>query len=106
MATAKFTFLEEQILAMLDSNGLSNLSEENKKEFLPQLSAEAEYRLGLALMPLLNEQQGAELVKLIDREAGPEELSKFWENAVPNLKEIISNTLADFAEECKTILSR
>ena len=104
MSEAKFTFLEEQILSVLEAGGLNNLSEENKEKFLPQLSAEAEYRLGLALMPLLSEEQGAEMVSLIDREAGPEELSKFWEASVPNLKEVVAHTLADFAEECKTIL--
>lgn len=106
MSETKFTFLEEQILSVLESAGLNNLSEENKKRFLPQLSAEAEYRLGLGLLPLLNEEQGEVLTGLIEKEAGAEEFAKFWQDSVPNLKDVISKILTDFGEECHQILSK
>ena len=101
MLSTKFSFLEEQILSMLENFGLKNLSENNKKTFLPQLAAQAEYRLGLALLPKLSEAQAEQMVKLIDSEASPEQMAEFWQNAVPDLSDVVETVMRDFAVECQ-----
>lgn len=106
MANAKFSFLEQQILTVLENSGLGKLSEKNKEIFLPQLSAEAEYRLGAVLMQKLSEQQIQELVKLTDRGASAKEIEAFWVNNVPNFAQTVSQVMQDFGKECLDILSK
>ncbi len=106
MTDAKFNFLEEQILAVLENSGLKDLSEQNKAIFLPQLAAEAEYRLGLVMVEKLSEEQLAELVKLTERGASQKEMEKFWLTNVADFNEIVAKTMAEFAKDCQVILAK
>ncbi|HLC69454.1 MAG TPA: DUF5663 domain-containing protein [Patescibacteria group bacterium] len=102
----KFTFLEQYILEVLAQNGLDNLNEELKKSYLPQLMVEAEYRLGLALMPKLNETQVDEFMAFVEKGADGEEMMKFWQAAVPDFQEQVKETLLKFSEEVSGILTK
>ncbi|MDO9509853.1 MAG: DUF5663 domain-containing protein [Candidatus Magasanikbacteria bacterium] len=106
MTDKKFSFLEEQILAVLENSGLKELSEKNKATFLPQLATEAEYRLGLVLMQKLSEEQLKELVKLTEKGASQKELEKFWLTNINGFTEIVSKIMAEFAKDCQTILAK
>ncbi len=102
----QFTFLEEYILGVLSQNGLDKLPEELQKFYLPQLMVEAEYRLGLALMPKLNEAQVDEFMSLVEKEADGKEMMNFWEEAVPNFQDLVKETLLKFSEEVSSILTK
>jgi len=102
----QFTFLEQYILEVLSQNGLDNLPEELKKSYLPQLMTEAEYRLGLALMPKLSESQIDDFMALVEKEASGEEMMKFWQGAVPEFQDLVKETLLKFSEEVSGILTK
>ena len=99
-------FLQEYVLKVLKANGFNDLTEENQKKFLPQFVAEAEKRVGMNLLPKLNEENTKKFVELTKKQdASPEEWWEFWSNNVPDFLEIVKSTLADFAEEVKKILA-
>mgnify|MGYP006307534713 CR=1 FL=1 len=105
--SAQFNFLEEYIKGVLMEIGIGELTEENRNKFMPQLISEAQYRLGLALTPHIPDEKMEEFTKMVDNEEeDPEKWKDFWEDAVPDYKDIVSETLDKFAKDCKTILSQ
>lgn len=53
--------LEAIVLAMLNKYGFNKMSEVEQKEFFPQFMAEAERRIGVALLPHLSEEDAKKL---------------------------------------------
>lgn len=102
----QFDFLESFIHNVLDEAGFEELSETTRNQFVPMFEAEAERRLGLNLLPLLNDKQSEELVKIAaDTESNQENLVKFWQESIPNFEEVVKKTLDDFAVEFKQTLA-
>ncbi len=103
----QFDFLYMRIQQILDASGFETVSEETRDMYLPQFVAEAERRIGLAVMPLLNEQSAKELAELIKNSdtTTPEQMQQFWQTYVPNFPEVVDATLNAYAEELKQILS-
>ncbi|MFA7245525.1 MAG: DUF5663 domain-containing protein [Candidatus Magasanikbacteria bacterium] len=103
---AQFDFLKVFIEKTLDEAGFENLSEETRAAYVPQFIAEAERRLGLALIPKLDESAVKELESLLKRENfSPEDLQQFWLNNVTNFQATVEQTLLDFKGELKDIVS-
>lgn len=103
---ANFDFLRDYIEEVLRQNGFGNLSEETKKEFMPRFVAQAELRLGAALLPLLSESAAKEMAKMIEaQENSPEKWSQFWQKNVEDFNGVVEKTLKDFAEEMKQATS-
>lgn len=99
---ANFDFLQNYVEETLRQSGFGNLSEEMKKEFMPRFVAQAELRLGAALLPLLSESSAKEMSKMIDaRENNPEEWLKFWQRNIKDFDNVAQKVLKDFAEEIK-----
>lgn len=94
-------FLEEYVLKVLTDNGFKNLSEENRRLFLPQFVAEAEKRLGLAVVPLLSKEAVEQLAKMAQKETAPEEWWNFYNTNVPNFPELVKSVLEKYAMEVK-----
>lgn len=97
--------LEEFVLRVLAECGLDDLSEENKAAYVPQYVAEAQRRVGEALLPLLDEngvEQLAELIKT--KEENGEEWWQFWQNKVPNFNQVVATTLEAYAADMKKAL--
>lgn len=93
--------LEELILSILNENGFDKLDDEAKKTYLPQFMAQAEQRIGAALLPLLNEESANRFVELTKKQAKPADWLTFWHDNIPNFDEVVKKTLTDFALEVK-----
>ena len=106
MADANFDFLASFIHQLLDDAGFAEMSEEVRKQFVPQFTMEAERRLGLALLPLLKDKQMEELMKITnDKKSTPETYAAFWQKAVPDFQDVVDKTMQGFAAEFKKTLS-
>ncbi len=93
--------LEELVLGILNDSGFEHLDDEAKKEYLPQFLAQAEQRIGNAVLPLLNEQSAKQFVELTKQETTPEQWWSFWQENVPNFTEVVKEALSGFAQEVK-----
>lgn len=93
--------LEELLAEILNSNGFDKLDEETKREYMPQFMAQAEQRVGAALLPLLNQESASKFVELSQKESTPDEWWNFWQENVPNFSEVVRQSLMDFAAEVK-----
>jgi len=103
----QFDFLKMFIEQILDNNGFGELSEETRKQFVPMFAAEAERRLGLALLPLLTDAQAKELEALMKNSSRtPQMVEKFWKSSVPNFENTVKETLDKFALEFKKTLQK
>ncbi len=103
----QFSFLESFLKDLLDQHGFSKLSEEDQESYLPQFVAEAEKRLGVALLPYLKtETAAAEFEALLQKDASAEEWSAFWQRQVPDFQQVATDALADFAKEVGTAFSQ
>jgi len=103
----EYSFLDEYISEIIKNSKVGALSEENEKIYLPQLVAQAEVRLGSALMPKLDDKSAEEFTKLLNNEMSTsEEWQAFWRKSVSDFDEVVSKILIDFAEECKVILAK
>ena len=103
---AQFDFLKQFIEHTLDEAGFDSLTEETRAQYVPQFVAEAERRIGLALIPQLTEASASELEALVEREDfTAEEMRNFWTTNIPDFENIVASTLKDFAVELKSTLS-
>ncbi len=102
--SSQFDFLDSQIQKLLDDNGFAEMGEGVRSEYAPQLVAEAQRRLGLAVLPLLSEQNAEELAEILDNEnLDAAALRDFWTRAVPNFESVVDTTLQNFASEFQQI---
>jgi len=95
-------FLEVYLLQVLNENGFEKLDDDAKKTYFPQFMAQAEQRLGSALLPLLNEDSANQFVELTKKNADPDTWFNFWHDHVPNFDEVVKKTLNEFATEIKS----
>lgn len=93
----------EQVLADTD---LGALSEEQKNVYLPQITALLEERVGLELLPKLDEAQTQKFGELMDKDAAAEQWAAFWPTAMPKFEEEMKRILAAFAKQVKGILAK
>lgn len=96
---AQATFLVQFVDEMLKETGLANLTPEQKQIYVPQMTALLEQRIGLKLVPQLDETQMQNLADLADKDASAEAWKTFWYNAIPNFEEQIKNILSEFAAQ-------
>ncbi len=101
----QFGFLIEYVLALLDENKIS-LTDEQKKMYVPQLLAQVEMRLGMDLLPKLNEKQKEQLARLTnDPKTTNEQWKKFWHASIPTFENDVKVVLMKFAERVRQIMS-
>lgn len=93
--------IEELVIDILNKNGFDKLDQEAQKEYFPQFIAQAEQRIGSALLPLLNEESAKQFVELSKQETSPEDWWTFWQANVPNFAEVVKEALSGFAQEIK-----
>lgn len=105
--TSQYSFLEAYIVELLNKQGFANMSEANRQELLPQFVAQAEVRLGAALLPLVT-LSGAEKIKQMVEggKTSPEQWRSFWEQEVPDFEAVTAKTLTAYGSEVAKILSR
>lgn len=106
-AEVQFDFLKQFIEHALDEAGFDTLTEETRAQYVPQFVAEAERRIGLALIPQLTEASAKELEQLMKKEElTAEEMRNFWTDNVTDFQGTVTGTLKDFALELKETLSQ
>lgn len=104
--THQFDFLIEYVLALLEENKIE-MSEEQKKVYVPQVLAQLEMRLGLKLLPKLDDKQKDKFIKLMNNEStAAEEWKSFWYDSAPTFEEDLKEVLVEFSEKTKQILSK
>ena len=98
-------FLGQYVNTLFDQEGFAEMTEETRKQMIPQFMAEAERRIGIAVLPELSEESAKEFVKLAeDEDVTPEKINAFLQENVPNFKEVVQKTLKDFTVEFKEIM--
>lgn len=101
----QFDFLIEYVLALLEENKI-DLTEEQKKIYVPQILAQVEMRLGAKLLPQLDAKQTDKFVKLSNNEnTTPDEWKNFWYESVPSFDADVKDILVEFAEKTKQLLA-
>jgi len=95
----QFDFIKQRVLEILKNQGFDKLSEDDQKAYLTQFSAEAERRLGLAVLPQLSETAVIELEKMTNQDISPDQWFEFWNNNVTDFTGLVDKTLKDFAVE-------
>jgi len=104
---AQFDFLTDYVLKLLEENGLGDLTDEQKNVYVPQLLGQVEQRLGLALMPKLDDAQLEQFTALVNKSgAGPAEWEAFWKGAIPTFEQDVQNVLTEFGGKVKEILGK
>lgn len=101
-----FNFLTEYVLKLLEENGMGDLSEEQKNIYVPQILGHVEQRLGMELLPKLNDAQMDELARLMNKETSAQEWSDFWHSNIPTFDDDVEQVLMEFSEKVKNILGR
>ncbi len=97
-------FFESTILSLFEQSGLE-MSDDQKRAYLPQFQVQLERRLSNDLTAKLSEDQLKQFVTLIDRpDTSPEQWSNFWHTAVPNFDEEIQKIVMAFSQEMKALL--
>ena len=86
---------------VLKEKGFSNLSEANQREFLPQFVAEAQVRIGLAVMPLLDKSATDEMSKMMREQHTAAEWWNFWSANVPNFKDVLRDAIVGFVADMR-----
>jgi hypothetical protein len=103
--TAQFDFFAEYVLGLLESFGLGGMTEEQLNTYLPQLVAQLEQRVGLALLPKLSDTDGDTFARMVNTPGlAGKDWQEFWYKSVPNFEEELHKILLDFKEEMKTFL--
>lgn len=94
------TFVEKA----LAENGYTNLTEDMKKELVPQFVAQLEQRIGVSMLPNLSVENAEKFTDILkDKNASPKQLIDFWEKAVPNYQEIVKKEMETFLSDLKKI---
>jgi len=104
--TGSFDFLTSYVLQLLEEHGMGDLTDEQKRFYVPQLLSHVERRIGMALLPRLNDEQTEEFTRLANTDTTPEQWKAFWYGAFPQFEQEITQILADFSNSVKNILSK
>ena len=96
--------VEQFVQELLNSDSFKDMTEETRNQYAPQLVAEAERRIGLAVLPTLDEEGAKEFVRIAENEkTNPEEMVQFLQTHVPDMGGVVQKTLQDFAKEFKKL---
>lgn len=92
--------IEQFIDELLQEAGLTNLSAEDRREYVKKLSREAEVRLGLMALRNLNDDALKDFYELITQESvDRQELLKFFRNNISDFDQRAADALREFAVE-------
>lgn len=105
MAALSYSFLEEFLLNALREHGFDKLSPTDQQAYFPQFMAELERRLGLTLVPYLQDDAAVEFDRLVKNETAPEAWAAFWQKNVPDFQAVVKKVLDQFAAEMSSAFS-
>jgi hypothetical protein len=101
-----FDFLTGYVLQLFEEHGLSDLTEEQKQLYVPQLLSHVERRIGIVLLPKLSDEDRETFVSFTNKEASQEEWKTFWYEAIPTFEEDVKNVLTEFSDSVGKILTK
>lgn len=100
---AQATFLASFVEEALANSGLGKLTSEQKRQYVPQITALLEERIGLELLPKLSDTQMEDFAEMAANEsATAEEWKAFWEKNIPNFEGEMKRILTDFTKQVQT----
>ena len=103
--TQQFNFLTEYLQTLIEELGLTAATDEQKKRYIPILQSQLEERIGLELLPKLNDEGLDTFTQMINKgNSTAEEWSTFWKNSIPHFQDEVERILRDYAQEAKQIL--
>lgn len=95
-------FFVEYVEKILPRLGFNDLSEKQKEYYIPQIASLLQERVGLELLPRLNDEQLREFSGLVDSiNTTPAEWREFWQAAIPNFEGEVAHILDSFTEDMK-----
>ncbi|MBT3418770.1 MAG: hypothetical protein HN726_04285 [Candidatus Magasanikbacteria bacterium] len=98
-------FFDQFVLDALAAAGLKNLTDEQKRSFVPQIREQLEQYIGHRVLPLLDEKNQEMFVSLLQKEdTTKEEWFNFLKVSIPHFENNMVGILADFSKEVKQIL--
>jgi len=84
---------------LMTEAGLTDLPADYRKEYIAKIQDQLNQRLGLIVVKNLDDAGAQEFKTLIDSDAGPDEIQKFFANKIPGMEEIIKQDMALFAQQ-------
>lgn len=105
-ANNSFDFLTGYVLKLFEEHGLSDLTDEQKQLYVPQLLSHVERRIGIALLPKLSEADRERFVALSNAETSEEEWKSFWYESISAFEEEVKTVLTEFSDTVGKILSK
>lgn len=92
-------FLDQYLMQVLNQHGFAKLKPDDQKAFFPQFLAEADKRLGIAMMPHITEKMAEEISNLMQKETTPDQWYEFWSANVQNFDALVKKTMESYASE-------
>jgi len=97
--------LEQFILDTLKDCGFPEITEEQKKVYVPRLLSHLEQRIGIEMLPKLSDQHVDSFSTLIDNpETSIGDWQKFWYESIPNFAEELQRILDSFSKDVKEVM--
>jgi hypothetical protein len=85
---------------LFEAAGLNNLPADFKKEYVDRTVLEVNRRIGLALVPHLDEKALKEFGILMDKKVlTPEQTMKYFETNIPDVQTKVQGAMEEFAKE-------
>lgn len=98
--TPFLTQVAERVLA----TGFDELTDAQKEQYVPTLASLIEERIGIELLPKLNEEQTEQFVDLVENEkTTPGEWRDFWSAAVPSFEEVVAGIVGEFVQAAANV---
>ena len=98
-------FFESTILSLFDQAGM-NLTDAQKRAYIPQFQIQLERRISNEFTPRLSEAQLKQFVSMIDNpDTTPESWSNFWHMAIPDFDAELQKIVVAFSSEMVTLLA-
>lgn len=102
----QFDFLDGFVEQILRESGFESMTEETRAMFVPQFVAEAEQRLGSALIPMLSADANKKLDELLSSSLDQESVRNFWISNIENFDDVVAKILEEFRVDVVKILSK
>lgn len=101
----QFDFLSEYINSLFDEIGLGDMNEMQKNVYIPRFTALLEERIGLTILPLLNQDQLTTFGEMLNNSSNVDSAawSEFWHGAVPDFDNKIAEILKEFAKSAQAL---
>ncbi|HOY56448.1 MAG TPA: DUF5663 domain-containing protein [bacterium] len=99
----KQQILDQNIITVL---GLQALDDNKKMELINKISDLVQKRLTLKLVQQMTEAQKDEFDKLVEAEAGEEQMSVFLQQAFPNFLELAEQEVVKIKSELSSVVNK